>query len=88
MCGAGMWASVWRAKCKEVVRKMKDFRCVRRWAFGGFVENAPRVGLTVWRARCKELVRKIKDFRCMRRRDFGGIVENTPRVDLSMESKM
>ena len=37
------WASVWRAKCKEFVKKIKDFRCVRCGRFGGFAEFAPRV---------------------------------------------
>ena len=37
-------APVWRAKCKEFIRKMKEFRCVRCGRFGGFAETAPRVG--------------------------------------------
>ena len=37
------WTSVWRAKCKEFVKKIKDFRSVQCGRFGGFAEIAPRV---------------------------------------------
>ena len=37
------WTSVWRAKCKEFVKKIKDFRSVQCGRFGGIAEIAPRV---------------------------------------------
>ena len=54
------WAPVWDAKCKEFVRKMKDFRC--QW--GQRTARIRRKWTPVWRAKCKEFMRKLKDFRC------------------------
>ena len=53
MYGAGILAeslevsqgltSVWKAKCKEFITKIKDFRCVRRRDFGGIDKSAPSI---------------------------------------------
>ncbi len=41
------WASVWRAKCKEFERKMKDFGVSDSGGQRGFAEIVPRVGLSM-----------------------------------------
>ena len=43
------WASVWRAKCKEINTKTKKFGGQWCWA-------------SVWRAKSKEFNRKTKEF--------------------------
>ena len=57
------WASVWSAKCKEFLRKSKDFRLV--WG-RTLLEHSLKLHLewaSVWNAKFKELQRKGKDFR-------------------------
>jgi len=41
------WTSVWRAKCNEFTKKMKEFTCVWRWDFGGLAEITQRVDLSM-----------------------------------------
>ena len=56
------WTSVWKAKCKELAMKMKDFRCVRCWRFARTSLKSHKDWASVWRAKCKELAKKMKDF--------------------------
>ena len=58
------WTPVRDAKCKEFMRKMKDFRCQwgRRTARNR--KKMHQEWAPVWDAKCKEFIRKMKDFRC------------------------
>ena len=58
------WAPVWRAKCKEFVRKNNGFQVsVVATDLAGSQKMDLKWAL-VWRAKCKEFVRTMRDFRC------------------------
>ena len=97
VCGAGILAGslklhperapVWRAKCKDFNRKIKDFGCVWCWDFGELAEIAPRVGPNM-EGKMLGFLRVINGCRCVRCWDFGELAEIAPRVGPSMESQM
>ena len=74
MCGARIFANslklqqefapVWTAKCKELQKKIEDFRFV---ALGFFTRSLKlhQEWTPVWRAERKDLQTKIKDFKCV-----------------------